>query len=78
MICTMADVVVLNLCTLALQTLDCRVLSGNNNLNKFISSPERKAQGELIVWDSSRRPSVHPSVRPCLQMTTYVANNWYF
>ena len=19
-----------------------------------------------------------PSVRPCLQMTTYVANNWYF
>ena len=78
MICTMADGVVLNLCTLALQTLDCRVLSGNNNLNNFISSPERKAQGELIVWDSSRRPSVHPSVRPCLQMTTYVANNWYF
>ena len=36
MICTMADVVVLNLCTLALQTLDCRVLSGNNNHNKFI------------------------------------------
>ena len=35
MICTMADVV-LNLCTLALQTLDCRVLSGNNNHNKFI------------------------------------------
>ena len=22
----------------------------------FISSPEPKAQGELIVWDSSRRP----------------------
>ena len=36
MICTTADVVVLNLCTLALQTLDCRVLSGNNNHNKFI------------------------------------------
>ena len=36
MICSMADVVVLNLCTLALQTLDCRVLSGNNNHNKFI------------------------------------------
>ena len=35
-ICTMADVVVLNLCTLPLQTLDCRVLSGNNNHNKFI------------------------------------------
>ena len=28
--------VVLNLCTLALQTLDCRVLSGNNNHNKLI------------------------------------------
>ena len=36
MICTMADVVILNLCILALQTLDCRVLSGNNNRNKFI------------------------------------------
>ena len=36
MICTMADVNVLNLCTLALQTLDCRVLSSNNNHNKFI------------------------------------------
>ena len=27
----------------------------------IFSSPEPKAQGELIVWDSSRRPSVHPS-----------------
>ena len=36
MICTMADVAVLNLCTLALQTLDCLVLSGNNSHNKFI------------------------------------------
>ena len=36
MICTMADVNVLNLCTLALQTLDCRVLSSNNNHKKFI------------------------------------------
>ena len=32
----MADVVVQNLCTLALQTLNCRVLSGNNNHNKII------------------------------------------
>ena len=30
---------------------------------QFISSPEPKAQGELIVWDSSRRPCVRPSVR---------------
>ena len=36
MICTMADVNVLNLCTLALQTLDCRVMSSNNNHKKFI------------------------------------------
>ena len=27
----------------------------------FISSTEPKAQGELIVWDSSRRPSVRGS-----------------
>ena len=29
----------------------------------LFSSPEPKAQGELIVWDSSRRPSVRLSVR---------------
>ena len=28
----------------------------------IFSSPEPKAQGELIVWDSSRRPCVSPSV----------------
>ena len=33
-------------------------------LARFISSPEPKAQGELIVWDSSRRPSVCASVHP--------------
>ena len=27
----------------------------------LFSSPEPKAQGELIVWDSSRRPCVRPS-----------------
>ena len=27
----------------------------------ILSSPEPKAQGELIVWDSSRRRSVRPS-----------------
>ena len=27
----------------------------------IFSSPEPEAQGELIVWDSSRRPSVRPS-----------------
>ena len=30
----------------------------------FISSPEPKAHGELIVYQSSRRPSVRPWVRP--------------
>ena len=29
----------------------------------IFSSPEPKAQGELIVWDSSRRPFVRESVR---------------
>ena len=29
----------------------------------IFSSPEPKAEGELIVWDSSRRPCVRPSVR---------------
>ena len=32
----------------------------------IFNSPEPKAQGELIVWDSSLRPSVCPSVRPSL------------
>ena len=32
----------------------------------FISSPEPKAHGELIVYQSSRRPSVRASVRPCV------------
>ena len=30
---------------------------------EIITSPEPKAQGELIVWDSSRRASVRLSVR---------------
>ena len=30
----------------------------------FFSSPEPKAQAELIVYRSSRRPSVCASVRP--------------
>ena len=34
--CCLVNVVVLNLCTLALQTLDCCVLSDSNNHNKFI------------------------------------------
>ena len=35
-------------------------------INPIFSSPEPKAQGELIVWDSSQRPSVRVSVRPCV------------
>ena len=31
---------------------------------KFVSSPELKALGELIGWDSSRRPSVRSCVCP--------------
>ena len=32
----------------------------------IFSSPELKAHGELIVYRSSRRPSVRPSVRGCV------------
>ena len=32
--------------------------------NSVFSSPEPKAQGELIVWDWSWRTSVRPCVRP--------------
>ena len=28
-------------------------------ISQFFNSPEPKAQGELIVWDSSWRPSGH-------------------
>ena len=33
----------------------------------FISSPEPKAHGELIVYRSIRRPSVRPSVSPSVR-----------
>ena len=33
------------------------------NKTIIFSSPEPKAQGELIVWDSSQRPCVRPCVR---------------
>ena len=38
----------------------CRI--DTYQINAIFSSPEPKAQGELIVWDLSRRPSVRPSV----------------
>ena len=50
--------------------------SENNFIRHFrrcdlISSPEPKAQGELIVWDSSRRLSVRASVRPCVRASVH-------
>ena len=38
--------------------------------SSLFSSPEPKAQGELIVWDSSRRPCVSVRVRPCVRPST--------
>ena len=35
-----------------------------NQIFLLFSSPEPKAQGELIVWDSSQRPCVCPCIRP--------------
>ena len=41
-----------------------RLLANDSiEISYLISSPEPKAQGELIVWDSSLRPSVCPCVR---------------
>ena len=50
------------------------------NLRLFVfSSPEPKAQGELIVWDSSRRPSVvRASVRPHLSNMNISETSWPF
>ena len=42
------------------QRLHCSHLQ-TKDYNIF-SSPEPKAQGELIIWDSSRRPCMRPSV----------------
>ena len=36
----------------------------------FFSSPEPKAHGELIVYQSSRRPSVRACVRPSVRLST--------
>ena len=36
----------------------------NSHTKSVFSSPEPKVQGELMVWDSSRRPYVRPSLRP--------------
>ena len=36
----------------------------------IVSSAEPKAQRELIVWDSSRRPCMRASVRACVRPST--------
>ena len=41
----------------------------------FISSPEPKAHGELIVYQSIRRPSVRPSVRKHFQKANISATS---
>ena len=41
---------------------DQQASEASSSGSQVFSSPEQKAQGELIVWDWSRRPSVHPSV----------------
>ena len=59
----------IDLCSLSALVLDCplfSVLLFNCNFPDIFSSPEPKAHGELIVYQSSRRASVHPSVRPCV------------
>ena len=36
----------------------------------IFSSPQPKAQGELIVWDSRQRPSVRACVHACVRPST--------
>ena len=45
--------------------------------NDIFSSPEPKAQGELIVWDSSQPLCVHPCVRPSILSNMNISEtNW--
>ena len=50
------------------------LMSGlSNSFHSLIfNSPEPKAQGELIVWDSSRCLSVCLCVRPCVHTFKHV------
>ena len=41
-------------------------------LTLFFSSPEPKAHGELIVYQSSRRPSMRPSVSASAETDVYL------
>ena len=41
--------------------MECNTIECQNRAYNIISSPEPKAQGELIGWESSGRPSVRPS-----------------
>ena len=41
----------------------------------LFSSPEPKAQGELIVWDSSRRLSVRASLHPSTLSNMNISKN---
>ena len=50
--------------------LFCRRFRLMQKLYSLFSSPEPKAQGELIVWDLSRRPCVHACVRASMRRST--------
>ena len=49
-----------------LDLLSCYCVLAPHSVSRvnIFSSPEPKAHGELIVYQSSRRPSVRASVRP--------------
>ena len=42
-----------------------------------ISSPEPKAHGELIVYQSSRRPSVRACVRPSVRASVHTFKHYF-
>ena len=43
----------------------------------IFSSPEPKAHGELIVYQSSRRPSVRACVRPSIRASVHTFKHNY-
>ena len=80
--CCLVNVVVLNLCTLALQTWECRVLSGNNNHNKFIlfqrqRRPEYIKCKVTLVYLEIKASSCFHSTCKCFFLKSHCLYNYF-
>ena len=51
---------------------------GKSENSGFLAHLSRRLRGELIVYRSSRRPSVGPLVRPCVHTfkNEYLCDHW--